>query len=204
MAHWAILRVSCIETQSRCKEGGWCRPRIFNQSFQGSHSDLHATRTNSSINSNSTTAPVHKANSIPGGGPIDFCSVVQDTNNKVYNYTRVLCHYSSLVRDAWAKGDGARVYRYWRLRLPHFKAAGRTKYSLEALRLQFQVQCILSPQLAHHVVWDRLVCQHKRWSRTEYSMWSLQCQKVNCQRAKKYCQHIFQQLQSLSSHINYQ
>ena len=91
---------------------------------------------------------------------IDFCSVVQDTNDKVYNYSRVVCHYSSLVvefRDAWAEGDGERVYRCWRLLLPHFKAAGRTKYSLEALRLQFQVKCILSPQLAHHVVWDRFV-----------------------------------------------
>ena len=41
--------------------------------------------------------------------------------------------------------------------LPHFKAAGRTKYSLEALRLQFQVKAILSPQLAHQVLWDRFV-----------------------------------------------
>ena len=55
------------------------------------------------------------------------------------------------------EGDGERVFRCWRLMLPHFKAAGRTKYSLEALRLQFQVKAILSPQLAHQVLWDRFV-----------------------------------------------
>jgi len=41
--------------------------------------------------------------------------------------------------------------------LPHFKSSGRTKYSLEALRIQFQVKSILSPQLAHQVMWDRFV-----------------------------------------------
>jgi len=60
-------------------------------------------------------------------------------------------------RDAWAEGDGECVFRCWRLMLPHFKTAGRTKYSLEALRIQFQVKSILSPQLAHQVMWDRFV-----------------------------------------------
>lgn len=91
---------------------------------------------------------------------IDTTNDVAETDDQVYNYARVLCHYGALVlefRDACAEGDGQRVFRCWRLMLPHFKAAGRTKYSLEALRLQFQVKAILSPQLAHQVLWDRFV-----------------------------------------------
>ena len=65
----------------------------------------------------------------------------QSNSDGVYNYARVLCHYASLImdyRDAWAEGDGERVIRCWKLFLPYFKASGRTKYSLEALRLQMQ------------------------------------------------------------------
>lgn len=71
-----------------------------------------------------------------------------------------LCHYGSLVmefRDAWAEGDGDRILRCWRLFLPHFRASGRTKYSLEAFRLQLQVNVVLSPNLAHQVKWHRFV-----------------------------------------------
>ena len=34
---------------------------------------------------------------------------VEDINDGVYNYTRVLCHFGSLVMeflDGWAEGDG--------------------------------------------------------------------------------------------------
>lgn len=70
-----------------------------------------------------------------------------DTNDKVYNYARVLCHHGSLVmelQDAWREGDGERVMRCWKLALPHFQAMKRTKYSLEALRVQFQANAVLS------------------------------------------------------------
>ena len=83
-----------------------------------------------------------------------------DREDSVYNYARVLCHYGSLVmefRDAWAEGDGERVLRCWKLFLPHFKASGRTKYSLQALRIQMQANVTLSPSLAHQVVWNRFV-----------------------------------------------
>ena len=32
-----------------------------------------------------------------------------------------------------------------------------TKYALEPLRLQFQLEAVLSPKLAHHIKWDRFV-----------------------------------------------
>lgn len=85
---------------------------------------------------------------------------VDDQNDHIHNYAKVLCHFGSLLMefmDGWAEGDSERVYRCWRLFLPHFKAFGRTKYSVEALRLQFQVSAVLSPQLAHQVMYDRFV-----------------------------------------------
>ena len=74
---------------------------------------------------------------------------VVDNGNGVYNYVRVLFHYGSLVMeliDAWREGDGERVLWCWKLFLPHLKVSGCTKFSLEALKLQFQTSliCVLS------------------------------------------------------------
>lgn len=100
---------------------------------------------------------------------VERCTLIDDaftdenvlnTKDAKYNYARVLCHYGGLVMeflDSWAEGDGERVFRCWRLFLPHFHASGRTKYSLQALRVQFQIKCMLSPQLAHEVMWHRFV-----------------------------------------------
>lgn len=100
---------------------------------------------------------------------VDRCSIIDgaftgeevcDAGDGVYNYARILCHFGSLVmefRDAWAEGDGDRVLRCWKLFLPHFKTAGCTKYSLEALRLMMQTNAVLSPNLAHQVTWNRFV-----------------------------------------------
>ena len=83
-----------------------------------------------------------------------------NTADAVYNYARVLCHFGSLClefRDAWAEGDGDRAIRCWKMFLPHFKSAGRHKYAVEALRLLFQVDVVLSPNLAHQVRWHRFI-----------------------------------------------
>ena len=85
---------------------------------------------------------------------------VVDNGDGVYNYARVLCHYGSLVMeliDAWHEEDGERVLRCWKLFLPHLKVAGCTKFSLEALKLQFQTGFTYSPNLAHQVTWHRFV-----------------------------------------------
>ncbi len=34
---------------------------------------------------------------------------VEDSNDRVHNYSRVLCHVVSLAMDAWSEGDGVRV-----------------------------------------------------------------------------------------------
>ena len=100
---------------------------------------------------------------------VERCTVIEEaftdkklenTKDAKYNYARVLCHYGALVMeflDSGDEGDGERGFRCWRLFLPHFRASGRTKYSLQALRLQFQVNSMLSPQLAHEVMWHRFV-----------------------------------------------
>ena len=61
------------------------------------------------------------------------------------------------LRDAWLEGDGQRVIRCWKLFLPHFKAAGCTKYSLEALKLQIHSGITCSPKLAHQITWNWFV-----------------------------------------------
>ena len=84
---------------------------------------------------------------------------VEGTTDGVYNYSRVLCHYSSLAlefMDAWAEGDGERVCRCWKVILLHFRDGGRTKYAWEALRLLFQLNQ-LSPSVAHQLKWGRFI-----------------------------------------------
>ena len=93
---------------------------------------------------------------------LEWIKKAQDskTGDGVYNYARVLCYFGSIVLefyDAWSEGDGDRIYRCYRLLMPHFISYGHTKYALQALRLQFQVSAYLSPHLAHHILWDRFV-----------------------------------------------
>lgn len=93
-------------------------------------------------------------------GPAFTGERVSETGDGVHNYARVLCHYGAFVMeflDGWREGDGERVYRCWKLFLPHFLVANRRKYALEALRLQMQVKAVTSPHLAHHILWDRFV-----------------------------------------------
>lgn len=90
--------------------------------------------------------------------------VVEQNSDRVcdgiFNYARLFCHFGALLmefRDAWAEGDGERVLHCWKLLMPHFKVAGHTKYALQALRIQMQVNVNLSPNLAHQVMWHRFV-----------------------------------------------
>lgn len=84
---------------------------------------------------------------------------VESTNDRIYNYARVLCHYGSLAlefMDAWAEGDGDRICTCWKVLLLYFREGGRTKYAWEALRLLFQLKQ-LSPSVAHQLKWGRFV-----------------------------------------------
>ena len=82
---------------------------------------------------------------------------VVEYGDGVYNFARALYHYGALVMEflnAWHEGDGPHVYRCWRMFLPHVSVAKRWKYAIEALQLQMQVQAVVSPHFAHHILWD--------------------------------------------------
>ncbi len=57
------------------------------------------------------------------------------------------------------EGDGPRILRCWKIFMLHFHAERRTKYSLEALVLQFQLAS-LPPDLVHQLTWGRFVNTH--------------------------------------------
>ena len=59
--------------------------------------------------------------------------------------------------DARKCGDGERIVRLYKFFILHFKAAGKTKYAYHSLRLQAQVQCLLTEKMAHLVTWNRFV-----------------------------------------------
>ena len=102
---------------------------------------------------------------------VENCTIISDTllgkevkesGDQKYNYTKSLCHYASLAlefHDAWHEGDGIRIIRCWRILLLHFFESGRTKYSLDAMRLQIQLLCLPS-SLVHQLIWDRFVNTH--------------------------------------------
>ena len=56
---------------------------------------------------------------------------VDNINDGIYNYARILCHYGSLVLefidDAWAEGNGDRICTCWKLLLVHFHEGQRAK-----------------------------------------------------------------------------
>ncbi len=77
--------------------------------------------------------------------------LVEDSNDRVHNYSRVLCHLASLAMeftDTWTEGNGVRVLWCCKVMLLHFFAGKRTKYALEALRIQLAT---LSPDLVHQL-----------------------------------------------------
>lgn len=78
----------------------------------------------------------------------------------VFNYHSRLLKLSLLERDfqdSSREGDGERTCRLWKYKMLHFKKARRHKYALEALKLQFDLQALLSPRDAYRVKWNRTV-----------------------------------------------
>jgi len=50
--------------------------------------------------------------------------LLDDSEDGVYNYARLLCHFVALVYefiDAWSEGDGERVLRSWKIFMLHFQ-----------------------------------------------------------------------------------
>lgn len=59
------------------------------------------------------------------------------------------------LQDAVKEGDGERLLRLYSVALMLFKAYGHTQYAFSTLLLTVQVNCTLSPRLAHSLTWNR-------------------------------------------------
>ena len=59
------------------------------------------------------------------------------------------------MEDAIHEGDGGQMIRLWKFLLLLFKQAGKTKYSLEAMHLLFDVAVALSKKRSHELTWNQ-------------------------------------------------
>ena len=81
-----------------------------------------------------------------------------DEDDAVHNYASAIIGYGLLANnfeDACNDGHGERQIRLWKFFLLHFKANGRTKYSIEAFHLIAQVNALLTARKAHQLIWNR-------------------------------------------------
>lgn len=87
----------------------------------------------------------------------------QRESDGIHNYACSLLTHGLLERtfkDASQEGDGERLFRHWKFLLLHFKATGHTKYALEAFLLIANVKVLLSPRMAHQLMWNRTCNSH--------------------------------------------
>ena len=80
------------------------------------------------------------------------------TEDCVFNYSSNIMTMALLERDfhdAVREMDGPRLLRLWKIKMLYFKAAGRTKYALEALLFQADQLALLSPWDAYRQLWNR-------------------------------------------------
>ena len=91
--------------------------------------------------------------------------------NRVYNYTHtaLVLLLLRLNHDAIRLADGERIRRLYKLFCLYFKTSKCPKYAYAMLHYQAQVNCLLSPRLAHSLVWNRFV-NTKGLSDTNYPM----------------------------------
>lgn len=93
--------------------------------------------------------------------PKSYTAVAQaNEQDTVYNYTHQLLVLLLLRlnhNDAIKLGDGERILRLYKFFCLYFKVSKCPKYAIAALHLQAQVNCLLSPRLAHSLTWNRFV-----------------------------------------------
>lgn len=86
-------------------------------------------------------------------------SIPEVSDDGVYEYACTILSMGLLILefdDGVREGDGDRVCRVWKYLTLLFSKEGRTKYALEALNLQFQLNG-LPPRQAFEVKWSRFV-----------------------------------------------
>ena len=87
-------------------------------------------------------------------------SSTEPTQDHLYNYTHqllILLLLRENHNNAIKLGDGARVLRLYKYFMLFFKVSSCPKYAIAMLHLQAQVNCLLTPRLAHSLVWNRFV-----------------------------------------------
>jgi hypothetical protein len=78
----------------------------------------------------------------------------------VFNYAAAVLNdglFMREFRDAIHEGDAQRILRCWKFMLLYFRSANRYKYALEVVYLIADVKALLSPYLAHQIMWSRVV-----------------------------------------------
>ena len=81
----------------------------------------------------------------------------------ILNYASGLMKMALLKRnfdDAIKEMDGPRLFRCWKYMILYFKEGGRSKYALEGLYLQAAQHCLLSPEEAYRLMWNRCFNLH--------------------------------------------
>ena len=82
----------------------------------------------------------------------------EQPEDHIFNYTSSVIGLGLLARnfhDASREADGLRLIRCWEFFLLHFKVEGCTKYALEAFILIAQTSTLLTPRMAHQLIWNR-------------------------------------------------
>ena len=85
---------------------------------------------------------------------------VQHSQATIGDYCRTAMGMILLAHDfsdARKCGDGERILRLYKFFILHFRAAGKFKYAYASLRLQAQIQCLLTERMAHVLTWNRFV-----------------------------------------------
>lgn len=108
-------------------------------------------------------------------GITTYTPITTSTTEKIdhlHNYTTQLLVFLLLRlnhNDAIKLGDGARVVRLYKYFCLYCKVSNCPKYAIALLELQCQVNCLLSPRLAHSLTWNRFV-NHKGQIDTNHPM----------------------------------
>lgn len=92
--------------------------------------------------------------------------------DRLYNYTRqalLLLLLRMDHEDAIKLADGERVLRLYKFFCLFYKVSNCPKYAIAMLHLQAQVNCLLSPRLAHSMTWNRFV-NHQGQIHTNFPM----------------------------------
>ncbi|XP_035657522.1 uncharacterized protein LOC118403134 [Branchiostoma floridae] len=74
------------------------------------------------------------------------------------NYTLARLSYGLFLRnmrDAVKEGDGERLQRLYSFAMLYYRAYGHTQYAYSSFLMKVQVASILSPHMAHSLVWNR-------------------------------------------------